>query len=748
MEISPRLPLIGDTLRFTAQHGGKWEQLFAESVIGVLIGLVALAYAGSYAAVVFSGDLSTYVNFGVTSALIGTALVGLSLALKSSMRLAVVSLSVNNVAILPLVVAPVASAVRETGSESDVLATIMVAIGLSTALTGVFLLALGRLRLGRFVRLMPHAVVGGYSAGTGLLIFAGAFRIVTGRPISLDQLSSFVQASVLIRWLPGLVLAVILLLVVARVRHVVAVPVVLMGALVVFYASAWATGTSLEAARSQGWLLSPPSGGQWYAPLTPASFPHIHWAALSTASSTLAAFPVIAAIAVLLSTTGSEVATRQDGDLDHELVVNGISNIAGGLLGGLVAMQSQSLTTLAYNSRARGRAVGTATAMLCACALFVSGSLLSYVPTPILAGLLFFAGVTMVREWLYFGWFRLSHLDYLIVVVLLVVMTTLGLLQAVAAGLVIACFVFAFNYARIKVVKYELSGAYHRSNMARSFQQERLLARQGHQLAILILQGYIFFGTATTVYQRVRQLLEPRGGAQCTCVLMDFQFVNGLDASALRSFTKIRQAAEAYAVQLVFTHCSATISAQLRLSNILRDNDSLCFAFDDLDRGVEWWETQALDASSLRRQRYVPLTFYLDDIFPLPERVPDFVEYLEPITLPADRMLFEAGDALDAVYFIQAGQVTISTGMGRTARRLQTLGAGTVVGEMWLYQSVPETTWARADRETQLYRLSRESVQRMHSQDPELAAAVHLFMAERLAQHLARTDREVDLLLQ
>jgi sulfate permease, SulP family len=123
------------------------------------------------------------------------------------------------------------------------------------------------------------------------------------------------------------------------------------------------------------------------------------------------------------------------------------------------------------------------------------------------------------------------------------------------------------------------------------------------------------------------------------------------------------------------------------------------------------------------------------------------MEYLEPVTLPADRMLFEAGDALDALYFIEAGQVTISTGAGRTARRLQTLGAGTIVGEMWLYQSMPEVTSARADRDTQLYRLSSEAVQRMHSDDPELAAALHQLMAGRLAQHLARTDREIDLLL-
>jgi hypothetical protein len=44
------------------------------------------------------------------------------------MSLVVVSLSANHLAILPLVVAPVASAVRETGSESEVLATVMVAI--------------------------------------------------------------------------------------------------------------------------------------------------------------------------------------------------------------------------------------------------------------------------------------------------------------------------------------------------------------------------------------------------------------------------------------------------------------------------------------------------------------------------------------------------------------------------------------------------------------------------------------------
>jgi SulP family sulfate permease len=116
--------------------------------------------------------------------------------------------------------------------------------------------------------------------------------------------------------------------------------------------------------------------------------------------------------------------------------------------------------------------------------------------------------------------------------------------------------------------------------------------------------------------------------------------------------------------------------------------------------------------------------------------------------LPAGTVVYAAGDGADGVYFIEAGQVTVTVHQaGDRARRVQTLGGGTVVGEMGLYQATESATSAVTDRVTQLYRLSRRSLQKMEADDPALLAAFHQLMAGLLAQRLARADREIERLL-
>ena len=69
------------------------------------------------------------------------------------------------------------------------------------------------------------------------------------------------------------------------------------------------------------------------------------------------------------------------------------------------------------------------------------------------------------------------------------------------------------------------------------------------------------------------------------------------------------------------------------------------------------------------------------------------------------------------------------------------------VGELGLYQSGTQIRSARTDRETRLYRLSREALEQMQANDPQLLAAVHQLMASLLAQRLSRVDQDIQLLL-
>ena len=79
-------------------------------------------------------------------------------------------------------------------------------------------------------------------------------------------------------------------------------------------------------------------------------------------------------------------------------------------------------------------------------------------------------------------------------------------LQGVGLGILIACVLFIFSYGRTSSIKHTLSGRNSQSNVFRTPSQQRLLEQEGESVTILILHGFVFFGTANDrslkAYQR------------------------------------------------------------------------------------------------------------------------------------------------------------------------------------------------------------------------------------------------------
>jgi SulP family sulfate permease len=63
------------------------------------------------------------------------------------------------------------------------LATVLAAMGLTTALTGLTMLLLGLAGLGRIIRFVPYPVFGGFLAITGWYLVVGGLEIVVGEPV-------------------------------------------------------------------------------------------------------------------------------------------------------------------------------------------------------------------------------------------------------------------------------------------------------------------------------------------------------------------------------------------------------------------------------------------------------------------------------------------------------------------------------------------------------------------------------------
>ncbi|MEZ4560033.1 MAG: SulP family inorganic anion transporter [Caldilineaceae bacterium] len=136
----------------------------------------------------------------------------------------------------------------------------MAVIVLTSALAGIFFWILGRFNPGRLVRFIPYPVVGGFLAGTGYLLTVGGIGVMADAPLG----QALLQPDLLLRWLPGFLYGVVLLLLLRRFSQFWVMPLLLVGGIAAFYAFFLGVGGTVVAATADGWLLGPfPSGRLW-----------------------------------------------------------------------------------------------------------------------------------------------------------------------------------------------------------------------------------------------------------------------------------------------------------------------------------------------------------------------------------------------------------------------------------------------------------------------------------------------------
>jgi SulP family sulfate permease len=452
---------------------------------------------------------------------------------------------------------------------------------------------------------------------------------------------------------------------------------------------------------------------------------------------------VLAGISVLLNATGLELATEQDLDLDRELRVAGVANALVGLLGGVPGYLCLSESTLNFKAGARTRAPGLIAAGLCVLTLVAGTRVLAHFPKPVLGGMLLFLGVSFLIETVYDAWFRLPRGEYALVIFILVVVVTVGFLEGVGVGIVVSSFLFAINYARIDVVKHAISGAGLRSKAARSPADEALLQQMGGHIHVVQLQGYLFFGTAYQLLQRVKERFVSTDPLPAYFVVLDFRHVDGLDSSAVVSFSRMRRLAEQSGAVLILTELPPSVRRQLARGGCL---DAIAPALDeaprsirifsDLDHGLEWCERQLLAGNADARSS----TEVLDMVGRL-------LQYLDRFEAPAGLDLYKKGDVAHDLYLIESGELEafLDLADGRTLR-LRTMGAGSVVGESGLYLGSRRSASVRTTKPSVLYRLSLPALEQMTAEAPALAAAFHQFVARLLADRIVHTTSAAQML--
>ena len=714
------------------------NDIFASAAPAVL----TVSFGLSYSVLIFSGPLAKYLPYGIAATFIATAVIAIVVALGSTFSIAVGGPETSTAAVTAILATSVVEHIKATDPSAQLLGPVLLTLSAATIITGLVLCSLGLTRIGRAIRYVPYPVIGGFLGATALLIALGGVRVITNESLRFDNLASFANPMTMYELLAGVALAFTIYLTWHRSRNPLALPALLIAGVVATHIVFNFMGISLEQAQALGWTFQSLPRATFSLPWHLSDIESYPWQAVPGLIGNLIAVIFVTAISTLFNTTGLEVATSREANLERELNVAGAANILSGLFGGYAGCISLSRSLLNFNGGATGRLSGLAVAVIAVLMLVADPALLSFMPKFILGGLLIYLGVDQLNRWIIESRRRLSTIEYLSLLAIIFIIVKWGFIVGVLIGTIIGCATFALSASRISSIKFGFNGAEYRSSLDRSQHDLALLAAHGKDIHGLNLQSYLFFGSANRLYQHVKMLLEHH--PECRYLVFDFKLVTGIDSSAAYSFAQIRRSAIENDVKLVLVNMPSATVKMLRSGEFLSGDIRV---MPDLDHALEWCENEIIARHRGLEQEEGDLQGWFAGILGNDHDAAELVRRCERLEVRAFDTIARAGEPADSMLFILNGRVgVIVDAGGGHSTRVRSLGRHTTVGEMGLVSRQPRSATIRAEADSVLYMLRADAFNAITASNPALGQKLLTYFMSVLAERLTFASRMIGVL--
>ena len=382
--------------------------------------------------------------------------------------------------------------------------TILNYVFATVILAGVLQILAGVLRLGKFIRLVPHPVMFGFVNGLAIIIFMAQFpnfyqkgtdSLLDGNPLYI-MLGLTVLTMLIIWGLPKLTKAVP--------SSLVAI-IVVSGIVIGFGVDTLTVADTMREGESI-------KGG--FPPLSIPQLPFT-WETFVIIIPFAGIVAGVGLIESLLTLNIIDEITETRGSGNKECVAQGTANILSGFLSGMggCAMIGQSLINTSSGARARLSGI-TAAVMLLVFIMFGS-SLIERLPMAALVGLMFMVAIGTF-EWASFKTFGKMPKSDVVVMVLVTLITAIthNLAIAVLLGVVISALAYSWeNAKRIRARKHV------DENGVKHYQ----------------IYGPLFFGSTTLFAEKFDIQNDPQE------VIIDFKESRVADMSGIEALNKITQ---------------------------------------------------------------------------------------------------------------------------------------------------------------------------------------------------------------
>ncbi len=485
----------------------------------------------------------------------GYALVGCSAAL-----------SVGPAALPSLMTTAVLASV--SGAPPSLLPVLAAALALYSGLLRV---ALGCLRFGFIANFLSSSVVGGFVAGSALLI------VLTQLPTLLGIDSHAADARAILHHIfdshnaigwatPVVSLATLLALYVCRKHGVAALG--LAG-----IRGAWAE-LGAKAAPLLIILIAAAAVAATHAPvhvvgILPAGLPPLYWPIVDMALLRQL-LPAIGAIALIGFIDSYSIAQtlalkrRETVAPNRELVALGLANVAAGVTGGFPVSASFSRSAANELAGARTQLAGLLAALWMLLILAGASGAFSYLPLAALSAIIVMAVAQLIdMSMLRLAW-RYERADALIFIATAASVLLAGVVIAVVLGVLLSLALFVWRTSQPHLAELgRVAGSEHYRNRLRYD-----VELSAGVLAIRVDES-LYFANIRFVSDEIVGLLRAKPDARC--VLLVLSAVNAIDVSALQGLRALRHGLAEQGVALHLAEVKGPVLDRLRHSGFLEE---------------------------------------------------------------------------------------------------------------------------------------------------------------------------------
>ncbi len=370
-------------------------------------------------------------------------------------------------------------------------------------LTGIIQMSAGFLKLGKFIRMVPHSVMMGFVNGLAMVIF-------------LSQLGMFKTGG---EWLSGQALYTMIGLVALTMAIMIFVPkiskkipaallgIIVVSAVVIFGGVETETVKSfIEAGGGSGIKAGLPT---FNVPIIPLNFETLKFVLPYAVILAL-----IGLIESLMTLNLIDELTETRGSGNRECVAQGTANFVNGFFGGMggCAMIGQSIINI--KSGGRGRLSGVVASLALLFFILFGSSYIEMVPIAALVGVMFMV-VFGTFAWSTFKVIgKIPWPDMFVILLVTILTVFFDLAIAVFAGVIVSALVFAWeNAKRIRVRKRV----------------------DEHGVKHYEVWGPLFFGSTTMFLQKFEAKNDPDE------VVIDFKESRLMDQSAIEAINKVAE---------------------------------------------------------------------------------------------------------------------------------------------------------------------------------------------------------------